>query len=188
MPEAVDVVAAYAGTIENVALHAEQEEARQVETYRRLVIAMAESGGALPKEQAAELLAVCEALGVSPDRLSQDAATVNKANRLQATIDEIHKANAGRLAPLPELERQYQEAQAEWLKVSSECRRKMDIAQKEVNQRRQAFEKLQNSRGESATYQERDLMKVTSANPHLFGTVTREQLKRIVSPDRTRIF
>lgn len=188
MPATVDVVATLAGTIENVALHAEQENARQVETYKRLVTAMAESGGALPKDQADELLALCDALGVSPDRLSQDAATITMANRLQAAIDEIHKANAARLAPLPELEQQFREAHAEWLKVSQECRRKMDAAEKELNQRRQAFDKLQNSRGESTSYQERDLLKVTSANPHLFGTVTREQLLRIITPNRSRVF
>lgn len=186
MSKTVAVVEAYGQAVQNVFAHAEQAFERNTATYRRLVAAMAESGGTLPQADADALVAVCEALGINPERLGDDAAAVMNANDLTAKIEETQQRNVARRAPLPGLQAEWDAARAVWIEVSSECQERMRVAQADVMEKQRAYEKLAQTRDESTEHHERDLIRLRDAHPHVFGPVTRERLAWAVGDKRSR--
>lgn len=182
MKNAVAVVDAYGHAVQDVIARAEAAYEKSTATYRRLVAAMAESGGTLPPDQSDELVAVCQSLGIAPERLADDAMAIANANRLTAEIEQTHQRNAARMAPLPGLQAEHEAAQAEWLRVSEECQERMRAAQADASEKRKAYEKLLNTRPESTERHERDLLHIRDMNPHLFGPVSREKLKHALTP------
>jgi len=181
MKSAVAVVDAYGQAVQDVIARAEAAYENSTATYRRLVAAMAESGGTLPPDQTDELVAACQFLGVAPDRLAEDAAAVAEANRLNREIEEVQQRNTARLAPLPGLQAAHEAAQIEWLRVSEECQRQMKTAEDDAIAKRRAYESLLNSRNESTARRESDLLHIRDRNPHLFGPVSRDTLKHTLA-------
>jgi hypothetical protein len=182
MKSAVAVVDAYGQAVQDVVARAEAAYENSTATYRRLVAAMAESGGTLPPDQTDELVAACQALGIAPERLADDAMAVANANRLAREIEEVQQRNTARLAPLPGLQAAHEAAQAEWLRVSGECQQRMKAAQTDAAEKRKAYETLLNSRNESHERHDRDLLQIRDVNPHLFGPVSRDVLKHVLTP------
>jgi hypothetical protein len=186
MENTIAVADAYGQHLQNVVAMAAASFDRSLAEYRRLVAAMGEHGGALPPEQAAQLIAVCETLGIPPEQLGDDAATVCNVVRLQGMIDEVQKRNIAKREPLPALEADFQAAKDEWLKVSTECQERMRVAQEDLRVKRQAYEKVLMKADESATGFETELIKTRDKRPHLFGPVSREALARLVDTFRRR--
>ena len=182
MKSAVAVVDAYGQAVQDVIARAEAAYEKSTATYRRLVAAMAESGGTLPPDQSDELVAVCQSLGIPPERLADDAMAIANTKRLAREIEEVQQRNTARLAPLPGLQAAYEAAQAEWMRVSEECQQRTKAAQAEVSEKRKAYETLLNSRNESHERHDRDLLQIRDLNPHLFGPVSRDRLKHALTP------
>jgi hypothetical protein len=184
MAKSVAVAEAYEQRLQNVAEIAEAAFQRNTATYRKLVAAMAESGGTLPPAEADELVRVCEVLGIPPERLGDDAATVAAMNDFNAQVEAVHQRNAERKRPLPHLEAEYRAAQAEWNTVRGECDARLSAAQHDLTQKRMAYEKLFNTRDEPTERIETEALRLRERNAHLFGPVSRELLQRIVNPPR----
>jgi hypothetical protein len=182
MKSEVAVVDAYGQAMHDVIARAEAAYENSTATYRRLVAAMADSGGTLPPDQSDELVAACQSLGIPPERLADDAATIASVKRLTAQIEEVQQRNTARLAPLPGLQAAHETAQAEWLRVSGECQQRMKAAQADAAEKRKAYETLLNSRNESHERHDRDLLQIRDLNPHLFGPVSRDKLKHAITP------
>jgi len=187
MTKSVAVAEAYEHRLQNVAEIAEAAFQRNTATYRKLVAAMAESGGTLPPAEADELVRVCEALGIPPERLGDDAAKVSIMHQLTAEVEAVHQRNAERKRPLPGLESEYRAAQEEWRRVHEECESRLAAAQRDLTQKRIAYEKLLNVRDESPERIETEALRLRERNAHLFAPVSRELLQRIVNPTRDRI-
>jgi hypothetical protein len=187
MPKSVAVAEAYEHHVQNVLAVAEAAFERNTATYRRLVAAMAESGGTLPPAEADELVRVCETLRIPPERLGDDAATIAAMRDLETQGEAVRQRNAERKQPLPRLESDYLAAKAEWSRVHEECSTRLAAAQHDLTQKRMADEKLFNTRDESTERIEIDALRLRERNAHLFGPVSREQLQRIVRPAGERV-
>ncbi len=182
----VDVVDTYNDAIENVAVRAESHFQTQMAEYRRLVTKMADGAGTLPQDEADELIRICDALGIPPERLSGDATAIATAKGLERDIEAVRIRNAERRAPLPELQQRMAAAQRHYSAVREEWDTKLKAAERESNDARREYEKLLNARMESADHLERRLRDTHEWVPHLFGPITREALKRVLDPRRSR--
>lgn len=186
MTKTVPVAEAYSEKLQSVVAMAAASYDRSLAEYRRLVAEMATRGGELPGDMATQLIEVCEALGIPPETLGDDASTVSMAADLQGKIDAVHQRNAERRAPLPALEAEYQSAKDTWLKVSAECQERMRVAEQDLRVKRAAYEKVQMRADEPTAGLEQQLLKTREQNPHLFGPVPREVLARITDRARRR--
>ena len=186
MTKTVPVADVYGEHLQNVVAMAAASFDRSLAEYRRLVAAMAEHGGELPPDQAAQLIEVCKTLGIPPEQLGEDAAAFTTASGLEGMITEVQKRNAAKREPLPALETDFQAATDVWLKVSAECQERMRVAEADLRTKRQAYEKVLNARDESTAAIETELMNTRDRRPYLFGPVSREVLSRLVDRSRRR--
>lgn len=186
MVASVSVVAALEKNARNVFEQAAESFRKQLADYREGVRAMAESGGTLPEAQAARLLEVCQALGISSERLSEDTATIIHERNINARIDEVHARNLAKKEPLPRLHEAFQVAEAEWLRVKVECEQRLKKAEADLNSATAAFERVNALRDERTDEDSSKLLQLQSRSPHLYSEITPEQLKRIVSADARR--
>jgi hypothetical protein len=182
----VDVVDTYNDTIENVAVRAESHFQTQLAEYRRLVTKMADGGGTLPQDEADALIRICDALGVPPERLAEDSTAIATAKTLERDIAAVHARNAERRAPLPELQQRMIAAQRRYSAVRDEWDTKLKAAERESTEARREYEKLLNARMEPTDHLDRRLRDTHEWVPHLFGPITRESLKRVLDPNRSR--
>jgi hypothetical protein len=187
MSKTVPVADAYGEHLQNVVAMAAASFDRSLAEYRRLVITMAEHAGELPQEEAAQLIKVCETLGIPPDQLGEDAAVLANASGLERMIAEAQNRNASKRAPLPALEAAWRDAQEQWIKISDECQQRMRAAEADVHAKRRAYEKVLNTRDESTAAMETELMRTRDRRPHLFGPVSREVLAKIVKAVSGRV-
>lgn len=186
MVAGVSVVEALEKNTRNVFEQAAESFRKRIAEYREGVRAMAESGGTLPEGQAARLLEVCQALGISPERLAEDTTTIIHERNINARIDEVHARNVAQKEPLPRLSEAYAKAEAEWLRVKTECEQRLKKAEADLNSAMAAFRRVEALRDERTDEDSTKLVQLRGRSPHLYGEITPEQLKRIVSPDGRR--
>jgi hypothetical protein len=164
-------------------VHAKAQEAfvRDLAAYRDGVRAMAESGGELPEDRTTALVEACQRLGISPTRLSDDAATFIRLRNINARIDAVHERNTARREPLPRLHEAMQEAEAQWLRVRVECTTKMQEAERKATETRRAYEAVHNLRDERFEREREEILELENRSPHLFREITADELRRYLA-------
>ena len=182
MPKAVAVVEKFTQSMHDVREHAERQHHELVQTYRRGVETMARTGGTLPPNEADALLAAARTLGISPDRMSDDAAVFMHIANLQSRIDAIEARNVERRAPLAQLQSNLDAARAEWARVKPECDRRLAEAQVAVTAADQALARVANQRDERADNEQQQIRQLRDRHPHLFATLTADEMRRYLAP------
>lgn len=182
MAKAVAVVETFTNAMQDVWQQAEQQFSDNLATYRAGVRAMAESGGTLPPGEANKLLAASQALGVSPERLADDAAVFIHIRSIEARIEAVNTRNAERKQPLPRLQQELEAAKAEWSQVRVECEQRLKAAQDAVTQKERAVSAIVGMRDERAEDEQAQVRTLHDRNPHLFGSITADQLRRMLAP------
>jgi septal ring factor EnvC (AmiA/AmiB activator) len=182
MPKAVAVVETFAQQMHDVREHAERKFRDDVQTYRAGVQAMAQTGGALPAADADKLLAAAQALGISPDRMADDSALFISISNIQQRIDAIDARNAERREPLARLQSEHAAAKAEWARVKPECDQRLAAAQAAVTKADRALAAVENQRDERADEEHAQIRSIHDRNPHLFGEVSVDGLRRFLAP------
>lgn len=186
MVQQVAVVDAFNDVINDVAARAEASFQKNMTEYRRLVAKMADTGGALPQDEADELIRICEVLGIPPEQLSGDAIAIVTTRGLEQEIADVQRRNAERIAPLAELQRKVDEAQKRYREIQEQWEPKLREANEERTAAQRAYESVLNARMESADRLERQLLDAHEWRPHLFGPISRESLKRSLDTRRVR--
>ena len=161
-------------------VHARAQEAfaRDLAAYRAGVQAMAESGGTLPEAQADELVGVCQRLGIASTRLADDAAVFIKRRNIEARIEAVQARNEARIKPLPQLQRAMEEATAEFMRVQTECRTRVEAAESALNEAQRAYDAVAKQRDERCDNERNEIVELQNRNPHLFQPMTGDELRR----------
>lgn len=161
-------------------VHARAEEAfaRDLAAYRAGVQAMAKSGGTLPEAQADELVGVCQRLGIASTRLAADAVVFIKKRNIEIRIDAVQARNEARIKPLPQLHHVMEAATAEFLRVQTECRTRVQAAEAALNKARRAYDAVANQREERFDNERNEITELQNRNPHLFQPMTGDELRR----------
>jgi hypothetical protein len=181
MTKATAVVELLEKTTQSVHEKAVAAFTRDVAAYREAVQAMAESGGTLPEEKADELLEVCQRLGIDATRLSEDATVFIRLRNINARIEAVQARNEARREPLPRLHAAMEEAQAEFSRLRIAYESKVKAADLKATAARRAYESLANQREERADDAYAELREVQSRNPHLFQSMTPDELRRFLA-------
>ena len=181
MPKAAAVVDVMEKVTHDVHEKAREAFARDLATYRAGCEAMAEHDGKLPEDQATELLAACERLGIDASRLAADATAFIRLRNINARVAEIEARNIARREPLPALAAKLEEATAEYLRVKPECVRRIEQAEKALNAAQRAHDAVANLRDERTDNEQSEMMAVYGRFPHLFQTMTPDELRRFLA-------
>jgi hypothetical protein len=181
MPKAVAVVDVLEQVTHDVHEKAREAFARDVATYRAGCKAMAEHDGKLPEDEAAELLAVCQRLGIDPTRLAADHTAFIRLRNIDARVAEIEARNVARREPLPGLAAKLEEANAEFLRVQPECLRRIAQVEAAVNEARRAHDAVANLRDERTDNEQAEMRQVQDRFPHLFREMTPDELRRYLA-------
>jgi len=186
MVQQVAVVDAFNDVINDVAARAEASFQKNMAEYRRLVAKMADTGGALPQDEANELIRICEVLGIPPEQLSSDTVAVTSVRDLEKSMADVERRNAERRAPLADLRRKWEESQKRYSEVREQWEKRLKEAERDTIATRREYETLLNARMESTDTLERKLMDAREWRPHLFGPITRESLKQSLDTRRVQ--
>jgi chromosome segregation ATPase len=181
MPNAVAVVDVLEQVTHDVHEKAREAFARDLATYRAGCKAMAEHDGKLPEDEAAELLAVCQRLGIDPTRLAADHTAFIRLRNIDARVAEIEARNVARRGPLPGLAANLEEANAEFLRVQPECLRRIAQVEAAVNDARRAHDAVANLRDERTDNEQAEMRQVQDRFPHLFREMTADELRRYLA-------
>lgn len=181
MSGAVAVAAVLKTNLQDVHAAAQEAFARDLDAYRAGVRAMADAGGTLPADKADELLGVCQRLGINHERLASDATAFIRLRNINARIDEIQARNAARREPLPELQREMEEAEREFMRVRVECMGKIQAAETAANVARRAYESIANIREERIEREQAETLDVHNQFPHLFQNITPDELRQFLA-------
>lgn len=181
MPKAAAVVDVMEKVTHDVHEKAREAFARDLATYRAGCEAMAEHDGKLPEDQATELLAACQRLGIDPTRLAADYTAFVRLRNINARVAEIEARNVARREPLPALAAKLEEAKAEFVRVRPECMRRIAEAEAALNQAQRAYEAVANLRDERSENEQQEMMAVYSRFPHLFREITPDELRRFLA-------
>jgi hypothetical protein len=182
MPDTATKTETDRNVLQDVREAAEQRFARHVATYRAGVMTMAQTGGTLPAAEAEKMVLACEALGISSDRAADDVSAVIRARNIEARIAAVHERNAAKREPLPRLQQELEAAREEWGKVRVECDQRLKAAEALVTEKTRAYEAVERLRDERSDEDQAALRKIHETNPHLFGQVTPDVLKRMMAP------
>lgn len=182
MPKTVAVVESFNRSMHDVREHAERQFQQQVQTYRRGVEAMGRTGGTLPPDEVDDLVAAATALGISPNRMADDAAVFISIANIQSRVEAIEARNAERRAPLPRLHATLDAAKEEWARVRVECEQRLAAAQAAVTAAERALAAVTNQRDERADDDLAQIRRLHERNPHLFGALSADELRRFLAP------
>jgi hypothetical protein len=180
--DAVDVAAMLRQGETDVVAEVRAKFAESLENYRRGVRRMAESGGTLPADEADVVLRACRELDIPAGRLSDDAVTMIRYSRLQATMEEIHKRNAERGERAAQLQAALDAERAAFVPVRVECEQRLREANARLDAAHRAYEKAANERAERIDEQAAEARRLEGIAPHLFGNLEPDQLRRVIHP------
>lgn len=186
--DTVAVAAAMRQEDESVMEAARSKFAADLATYRRGVRRAAETGGTLPPDETALLLAACRSLDIPAERLESDVGVILNHGTLTADIAAIEARNVERHAPLPGLQAAFEQEREAWMTTKAECDQRLKEAEARLTAARKAFEEVQRRRMESTEPTLLQLLRLEDRNRHLFGNVEPEQLRRIVRPEARSVF
>lgn len=186
--DAVAVAAAMRQEDESVMEAARSKYAADLDTYQRGVRRAAETGGTLPPDETALLLAACRSLDIPAERLADDVQAIQKHTALVAEMAAIEARNVERHAPLPGLQAAFEKEQQSWMTTKGECDKRLKEAETRLIAARRALEQVERARMESSEQVRLNMIRVEDGGRHLFANVEPEQLRRIVRPEHRSVF
>jgi hypothetical protein len=101
---------------------------------------------------------------------------------IEARIEAVNTRNAERKQPLPRLQQELEAAKAEWSQVRVECEQRLKAAQDAVTQKERAVSAIVGMRDERAEDEQAQVRTLHDRTPHLFGSITADQLRRMLAP------
>lgn len=140
----------------------------QLAKYRALVDRAVDRGGVLSEAEAAELVSVCEALTLPPDRFEQDRNDVIRLRSLEARLDETRTRNATPIADVPRLEAEIAELAKERMRIRDEADTKCKALEEQAAVRRREIRKEERRYREPTDRMEREVLEIRDYNPVLF--------------------
>lgn len=179
----VDVAAAMRQGDTDIIAEARAKFDADLSAYRRGIRRAAESGGALPADEAGVFLQAVRSLGIPEQRLREDIVAIQNHAMLTADIAAIEARNVERHAPLPGLQADFERETAAWLAEKADCDSRLKAAEAKLNAARKALAVVQGMRLESSERKQQELIAVEDRAWHLFKPVDPGQLQRIVSPE-----
>lgn len=178
MPKAAAIVDVMEQVTHDVHEKARESFARDLATYRAGCEAMAEHDGKLPEDDAAELLAACQRLGIDSERLASDYTAFIRLRNIKARVAEIEARNVARREPLPALAKKLEEAKAEFQRVRPECLRRIEQVERALDTAQRAHDAVANLRDEPSERERNEILDVWNRFPHLFREITADKLRR----------
>jgi hypothetical protein len=140
----------------------------QVARYRELVAHSVDTGGMLSEGEVAELVELCEALKLPPDRFEQDRGELVGLRQVEVRLAEVNAKNATRVADVPALEAEITRLSAEFGRIRSEAESRCGALEKQMAELRREIRKEERRHREPTDRWEREIMERHEANPVMF--------------------
>lgn len=185
---AVDVAATLRQSAADVLHQARATFAANLALYRDGCRRMAESGGTLSADEAADLLRVCRELDIPADRLESDWTAMLRHSRIEAVLADADRRNSEQAEKAARLQAKLDAEQQEWTAIRVECEQRIKAAQAKLDSVSREYQQAANFRPERLDEKREELLRLQDGSPHLFRDVEPEQLRRIVHPQIRPLF